>query len=89
MPIAERVTAMLSQKPVERKFPKVPFEMIYAYFFNLRKTVGDRLSGWTEVLQVKPSSSTSCAIGLCKALRYVFITFGVPEEVSSGGAQNL
>ena len=47
--------------------------------------IGDRLSGWTEIISIKPSSATSGAEGLCDALHYIFQTFGVPEELSSNG----
>ena len=47
--------------------------------------VGDRLSGWTEIVQVRKNSASSGAKGLCEALRKIFATFGVPEEISSDG----
>ena len=75
--------------PRETKLPTVPFEMIYADFFYLQGKqfliIGDRLSGWTEVISVKPGTASSGARGLCEALRHVFATFGVPEELSSDG----
>ena len=73
----------------EPKIPNVPFEMIVADFCQLQGkqylVIGDRLSGWTEVVRVKPGSTTSGAKGLCDALRHAFVTFGVPEELSSDG----
>ena len=45
----------------------------------------DRLSGWSEVAQIKAQSGSSGAKGLCQALRQLFATFGVPEEISSDG----
>lgn len=45
----------------------------------------DRLSGWTEQVQIQPSSSHTGAKGLCSALRKLFMTFGVPVEVSRDG----
>ena len=75
--------------PVEPNLPKVPFQMIAADYFDLRGhhylVVVDRLSGWLEVLQIKPSTTTAGAKGLCTALRRIFATFGVPEEISSDG----
>ena len=60
--------------------------MIFADFCTLKGknflVFGDRLSGWTEVLHVNTRSGSK---GLCKALRMVFSTFGVPEEISSDG----
>ena len=47
--------------------------------------MGDRLSGWTEVLRVKDDLATAGAKGLCEALRKMFAHFGVPEELSSDG----
>ena len=75
--------------PLAPNVPKVPFEMVCSDFFNLHGkhylVVVDRLSGWPEVVQVKPGSAMSGAKGLCKALRHVFVTFGVPVEISSDG----
>ena len=73
--------------PTEPRIPKVPFEKIYADYFKLNGKsyliVGDRLSGWTETFKAKPTSRGSK--GLCKALRHVFATFGVPNNLSSDG----
>jgi len=75
--------------PTEPTLPKVPFEMICSDFFQLAGNhylvVVDRLSGWPEVVQVKTGNGPSGAKRLCQALRQVFATFGVPEEISSDG----
>ena len=75
--------------PTAPKIPTTPFEMIYADYFQLASKhyliVGDRLSGWTEVVKADPGTSSSGSKGLCEALRKVFMTFGVPEEISSDG----
>ena len=76
--------------PTAPKLPTTPFELIYADFFHLKGKhyllIGDRLSGWTEVINVKPGSNQSSGSkGLCNALRHVFSTFGVPDEISSDG----
>jgi len=75
--------------PVEPKIPKVPFEMICSDYFKLGGywylVTVDRLSGWCEVVQVKSNAGLSGAKGLCQALRQIFATFGVPEELSSDG----
>ena len=75
--------------PVEPDLPKTPFEKICGDYFQLGANnylvVVDRLSGWPEVVQVKSGSSSSGAKGLCNALRRIFATFGVPEEMSSDG----
>ena len=45
----------------------------------------DRLSGWTEQQRIKVGTNEAGAQGLCKALRRIFVTFGVPVESSSDG----
>ena len=69
--------------------PKFPFEMIFSDYFSLQGfhylIAGDRLSGWTEIIQVKPGTHSAGAKGLCSALRRLFSTFGVPREISSDG----
>ena len=69
--------------------PKLPFEMIFSDYFQLHAfhylIAGDRLSGWTEVVQVRPGTHSAGAKGLCTALRRLFSTFGVPVEISSDG----
>ena len=69
--------------------PVTPFEQVFADFFefggNHYLTVGDRLSGWTEVYSTPSGSQNSGARGLIRCLRSFFTTFGVPEELSSDG----
>ena len=71
------------------RIPTVPFELIFADFFKLSGKffliIGDRLSGWTEIVNVKPNSENSGSKGLCNAFRQVFQTFGVPDEITSDG----
>ena len=75
--------------PMAPEIPQHPFEMIYADFFELQGNhyliVGDRLSGWTEVVKVKPGTAKAGSKGLCQALRKMFVSFGVPKELSSDG----
>ena len=75
--------------PIPPNVPEVPFEMIFSDYFKLHGKyyliIGDRLSGWTEVLQVHHGGETSGSKGLCSAFRRVFATFGVPREISSDG----
>ena len=75
--------------PTEPKTPKIPFEMVYADFFELHGhhylIIGDRLSGWTEVVKIKAGSSSARSKGLCEASRKTFVTFGIPSELSSDG----
>ena len=75
--------------PFMPRIPKTPFEMIVADYFTLHGKhyliIGDRLSGWTEVLQIKSGGLSSGARGLCNALRKIFSTFGVPIEITSDG----
>ena len=75
--------------PTEPHIPITPFEALAADYFHLQGSyylvIGDRLSGWTEVKAVRASSFTSGAAGLCAALRSMFVTFGVPVEISLDG----
>ena len=75
--------------PMAPEIPQHPFEMIYADFFELHGNhyliVGDRLSGWTEVVKIKPGTAKAGSKGLCQALRKMFVSFGVPKELSSDG----
>ena len=75
--------------PTQPHIPTTPFEAIAADYFHLKGhyylVIADRLSGWTEVKQVRRSSATSGAKGLCMALRSLFVTFGCPCEISSDG----
>ena len=68
--------------PTAPKLPTTPFQMIYADYFQLVTKhyliIGDRLSGWTEVVKADPGTSSSGSKGLCEVLRKVFLTFGVP-----------
>ena len=54
--------------------------MGYYYF-----VAADRLSGWLEVQQIRAGTNEAGSQGLCKALRRIMITFGVPTEISSDG----
>lgn len=75
--------------PSDVKIPQLPFQMIYADYFQLNGkyflVVGDRLSGWPEIVSIRPGTTNSGSKGLCEALRRIFVTFGVPEELSSDG----
>ena len=75
--------------PIAPKIPTTPFQMICSDYFKLGAywylVTVDRLSGWSEVAQIKAHSGSSEAKGLCQALRQLFTTFGVPEEISSDG----
>ena len=79
--------------PQSPQIPTVPFELIFGDYFKLNGkfflVIGDRLSGWTEIISVKPSTCTSGSKGLCDALRRVFQTFGVPDEISSDGGREF
>ena len=52
--------------------------MIFADFLELSVKhyliIGDRLSGWTEVMFVRKGTATAGAKGLCNTLRKVFST---------------
>ena len=73
--------------PTEPTIPTMPFECIAADYFHLAGNyylaIADRLSGWIEIQQIRSSSFTTGAAGLCAALRSLFCVFGVPAEISS------
>ena len=73
--------------PMEPHIPTTPFEAIAADFFHYMGyyyfVAADRLSGWTEQQRIKVGSQEAGSQGLCKALRKLFVTFGVPVEISS------
>ena len=50
---------------------------------------GDRLSGWVEVFRAPHHTALAGAKGLIGALRSLFATFGVPEEISSDGGKEF
>ena len=51
------------------------------YYF----VAADRLAGRTEQQIIKIGTNESGLKGLCKASRRIFVTFGVPVEISSNG----
>ena len=69
--------------------PATQFESIFADFFDYAGhhylVAGDRLSGWVEIFKSPTGTAKSGATGLISALRMLFSTFGVPEEISSDG----
>ena len=75
--------------PVEACIPTTPFEAIVADFFHYMGyyylVVADRLSGWVEIQQVNVGTNNAGAEGLCKSLRRMMVTFGVPVEISTDG----
>ena len=75
--------------PTAPEIPTTPFQMIFADYFQLKAkhylVVGDRLSGWTEVIQVRKDSASSGSKGFCEALRMIIARIGAPEEISSDG----
>ena len=79
--------------PFEPHIPTTPFEGICSDYFFYKNwyylVVADRLSGWTEQTRFHQNTTSSDSTGLCKALRKLFATFGVPEEISSNGDPEL
>ena len=73
--------------PVEPCIPTTPFEAIACDYFHFKGhyyfVAADRLSGWFEVQQIQVGTNEAGAEGLCKALRRLMVTFGVPIEISS------
>lgn len=65
------------------------FEALFADFFEYGGrhylVVGDRLSGWVEVLSSTVGTDLGGSAGLVRHLRRFFATFGMPEELSSDG----
>ena len=50
---------------------------------NNHLIIGDRLLGWIEIFCNNGEDSTAGSKGLGKALRHMFATFGVPDDLSS------
>ena len=75
--------------PTLSPVPATPFESIYADFFDFGGchylVAGDRLSGWVEIFRAPHGTTQAGAQGLIAALRTLFATFGVPEDISSDG----
>ena len=75
--------------PLPSQPPSTPFEAVFADFFDYGGrhylVVGDRLSGWTEVLSSTAGTPLGGSAGLVRHLRSFFSTFGVPQELSSDG----
>ena len=73
--------------PIEPIIPNTPFECLAADYFHYAGkyylVIADRLSGWTEIKEIRASAFTNGAAGLCAALRSLFCVFGVPAEISS------
>ena len=73
--------------PVAPSIPSTPFEAIACDYFHYlgyyHFVAADRLSGWLEVSQINVGTNEAGAQGLCKALRRLMVTFGVPREISS------
>ena len=72
------------QPPSDTAPPEYPFQKIcsdyFSYNYHEYVVVVDRYSNWPMVFR-----SESGAEGLVKRLREVFVTFGVPEELTSDG----
>ena len=75
--------------PIEPCIPTTPFEAIACDYFHYMGwyyfVAADRLSGWTEQQRIKVGTNEAGSQGLCKALCRIFVTFGVPVEISSDG----
>ena len=75
--------------PIPSAPPSTPFEAVFADFFDHGGrhflVVGDRLSGWVEVFGSPSGTIMAGASGLVRHLRSFFVTFGVPEDISTDG----
>ena len=71
----------------EPRIPITPFQSLVADYFDLGGShylvIADRLSGWPEIIQVKPGSKETGARALCKGLSEFFARFGVPADIST------
>lgn len=81
---SQAATPLLPSSP-----PSTPFEAVFADFFDYGGrhylVLGDRLSGWVEVLSSTAGTNLGGSAGLVRHQRSFFATFGVPEELSSDG----
>ena len=72
------------QPPSDLTLPDYPFQMISSDYFTYNSkeyvVIVDRYSNWPMVYR-----SESGAEGLIKRLRETFVTFGIPEELTSDG----
>ena len=72
------------QPPSELPIPDYPFQMICSDYFSFNGTdyvvIVDRYSNWPMVYR-----SEFGAEGLVRRLRETFVTFGIPEELTSDG----
>jgi hypothetical protein len=75
--------------PVEPEIPKSPFECCFSDYADLGKShyliMGDRLSGWLEIVKINVGSTNSGAKGLIASLREWIGRFGAMRELSSDG----
>ena len=73
----------------EPDIPSTPFESIFADYFDVGNfpylLTGDHLSGLVEVFSPTFGSKHSGLSGRIAHLRSLFVTFGVPETLSSDG----
>ena len=91
----QTVTAMLRHRhprpPLPSSPPSTSFEAVFADLFDYGGrhylVVGDRLSGWVEVLCSTVGTDLGGSAGLVRHLRTFFAIFGVPEELSSDSGQ--
>ena len=65
----------------------IQYSQTFFYFGGCHYLVaGDRLFGWVEIFKAPHGTVQTGAQGLIAALRPLFATFGVPEEISSDGS---
>ena len=88
-PCTRNAPSQPKPNPIPPIIPTTPFEAVVADYFDfLGKhylVIADRLSGWTEVYNIKVSSDGSGSHGLMTLLKRFCGTFGVPVELSSDG----
>ena len=79
------VPSQAATPPIPSTPPSTPFKEIFDYGGHHYLIVGDRLSGWVEVLSSTTGTNLGGSVGLARHLRKLFATFAVPEELSSDG----
>ena len=75
--------------PIDPIIPQYPFQAVVLDYFCVKGVkyliAVDRFSGWPHLARAKYSHEAAGARGLCRTLRVIFATFGVPEEATSDG----
>ena len=75
--------------PGEAIPPTYPFQAIAADYFSVQgkkyPVIVDRFSTWPNIMRATKSDGAAGSHGVIRNLKYIFATFGAPEELSSDG----